>query len=89
MIPITMNLINNIVLLIILLVLANYLSNGSIINVLLKYYEIINSDRAVYGGSNLFNGEEIFSSEEPMQNMDQSVQIVLSPLSITIIKCGD
>ena len=54
-----------------------------------KYYEIINSDREVYGGSNLFNGEEIFSSEEPMQNMDQSVQIVLSPLSITIIKCGD
>ena len=41
MIQITMNLINNIILLIILLALANYLSNGSIINVLLKYYEII------------------------------------------------
>ncbi len=54
-----------------------------------KYYELINSDREVYGGSNLFNGDEIFSSEVPMQNMDQSIQIVLSPLSITIIKCGD
>jgi 1,4-alpha-glucan branching enzyme len=54
-----------------------------------KYYEIINSDSEVYGGSNLFNGEEIFTSEVPMHNMDQSVQIVLSPLSITIIKRGD
>jgi len=54
-----------------------------------KYYEIINSDSEVYGGSNIFNGEEIFSSEIPMHNMNQSVQIVLSPLSITIIKCGD
>jgi 1,4-alpha-glucan branching enzyme len=54
-----------------------------------KYYEIINSDSEVYGGSNLFNGEEIFTSEVPMHNMDQSVQMVLSPLSITIIKRGD
>jgi 1,4-alpha-glucan branching enzyme len=54
-----------------------------------KYFEVINSDREVYGGSNLFNGDEIFSSEVPIQNMNQSVQIVLSPLSITIIKCGD
>jgi len=38
---INMNLINNIILLIILLILANYLSNGSIINVLLKYYEML------------------------------------------------
>ena len=59
MIPITMNLINNIVLLIILLVLANYLSNGSIINVLLKYYEIIKNyifgDNLEYFSNSLIN----------------------------------
>jgi len=59
MIPITMNLINNIVLLIILLVLANYLSNGSIINVLLKYYEIIKTyifgDNLEYFSNSLIN----------------------------------
>ncbi len=54
-----------------------------------KYYEIINSDNGVYGGSNLFNGNDMFSSDVPMNNMDQSIEIVLSPLSITIIKCGD
>jgi len=54
-----------------------------------KYYEIINSDYGVYGGSNLFNGEDMFSSDLPMHNMEQSIELVLSPLSITIIKCGD
>jgi len=33
------NFLNNLILLVVLLVLANYLSKGSIINVLLKYYE--------------------------------------------------
>lgn len=59
MIPITMHLINNIVLLIILLVLANYLSNGSIINVLIKYYEIIKNyifgDNSEYFSNSLIN----------------------------------
>jgi 1,4-alpha-glucan branching enzyme len=54
-----------------------------------KYYEIINSDYGIYGGSNLFNGEDMFSSNISMHNMDQSIEVVLSPLSITIIKCGD
>ena len=54
-----------------------------------KYFELINSDNGVYGGSNLFNGEDMFSSNVPWNNMEQSIEIVLSPLSITIIKCGD
>jgi len=48
-----MNLVNNIILLVILLVLANYLSNGSIINVLLKYYEIIKN--YIFGNNNVDN----------------------------------
>jgi hypothetical protein len=55
MVHINMTLINNIILLIILLMLANYLSNGSIINVLLKYYEIIKN--YIFG-----NYEEQFSN---------------------------
>jgi len=35
------NFINNVILLIILLLLANYLSNGSIINVIIKYYNLL------------------------------------------------
>lgn len=54
-----------------------------------RYYELINSDYLVYGGSNLFNGKDMVSHDIPMHNMDQSIDMILSPLSITIIKCGD
>ena len=45
-----------------------------------KYIEVINSDKGVYGGSNLFNGKDIYSVNQPYQSFDQS---------ITILKCGD
>ncbi len=54
-----------------------------------KYYEVINSDKDIYGGSNVFNGEDIFTNDIEMHDFEQSIQIVLSPLSITILKCGD
>jgi len=54
-----------------------------------KYYEIINSDKALYGGSNLFNGNDIFSDDIPMHDFPQSIEIIISPLSLTILKCGD
>lgn len=53
------------------------------------YTEIINSDKGIYGGSNLYNGEKMFTSDTPCNNFEQSIQMVLSPLSISIIKCGD
>jgi 1,4-alpha-glucan branching enzyme len=54
-----------------------------------KYIEVINSDKDVYGGSNIFNGEEMFSEDKPVHGFEQSIQMVLSPLSITILKSGD
>jgi 1,4-alpha-glucan branching enzyme len=53
------------------------------------YEEVINSDKDVYGGSNIFNGEKIFTEDIEMHGMEQSIQVVLSPLSITILKPGE
>lgn len=53
------------------------------------YQEIINSDKGLYGGSNLYNGNYMMSEDIPHNYFDQSITIVLSPLSISIIKCGD
>ncbi len=54
-----------------------------------KYYEVINSDYAVYGGSDMFNGEDIFTEEIEYNGLPQSMKIVLGPLSITLLKCGE
>ena len=54
-----------------------------------KYLEVINSDKAVYGGSNMFNGEAMFTEDVEWDGQKQSLQMVLSPLSVTIIKMGD
>ena len=54
-----------------------------------KYIEVINSDKSAYGGSNMYNGEPMFTTDQPYNNFEQSLEMVLSPLSITIIKLGD
>lgn len=54
-----------------------------------KYYEVINSDKEIYGGSGLFNGEDLYTKDEQCNNFEQSLHILLSPLSITILKCGE
>ncbi len=54
-----------------------------------KYIEVINSDKALYGGSNMYNGEPMFTTDTPYNYFDQSIEMVLSPLSITILKLGD
>ena len=54
-----------------------------------KYQEVINSDKGVYGGSNMFNGEDMFTEPIEYNEYAQSLQMVLSPLSVTIIKLGD
>lgn len=51
-----------------------------------QYYELINSDKGCYGGSNLFNGADIQTDEIPMHGFQQSMEVILSPLSITILK---
>lgn len=53
------------------------------------YVEVINSDKDVYGGSNLFNGVPIQSSNSKVNGFEQAIKVMLSPLSITILKLGD
>nr|MCR5741890.1 alpha amylase C-terminal domain-containing protein [Gammaproteobacteria bacterium] len=50
------------------------------------YDEIINSDKDVYGGSNLYNGLPVKSEEIFSHSFMNSINIVLSPLSVTILK---
>lgn len=54
-----------------------------------RYIEIINSDKGLYGGSNLYNGEQMVTEDVPYNYFDQSIKMVLSPLSVSIIKLGD
>ena len=53
------------------------------------YVEVINSDKDVYGGSNMFNGKPLHSTDSEIHGFDQAIEIVLSPLSITILKLGE
>ena len=50
------------------------------------YTEIINSDKAIYGGSNQYNGLPAHTSDIPFHGRLQSIQILLPPLGITILK---
>ncbi len=50
------------------------------------YQEIINSDYSTYGGSNLYNGTDIYTKEQSYKNFEQSMDILVSPLSIAMFK---
>ncbi len=51
-----------------------------------KYKEIINSDKEKYGGSNQYNGQELFTFNEPAHGFNQHIKMLISPLSVTILK---
>ncbi|MFH5881130.1 1,4-alpha-glucan branching protein GlgB [Liberiplasma polymorphum] len=53
------------------------------------YKELINSDLGIYGGSNLYNGLPIKTSNEHRHGFEQSIEITLSPLAITVLKWSD
>lgn len=53
-----------------------------------SYNEVINSDKALYGGSNLYNGTTMQTDDIAAHGFNQSLNIVISPLSIIILKCG-
>jgi len=50
------------------------------------YEEILNSDKDLYGGSNIFNGTPVPSMELEQHGFAQSIDIKVAPLSITILK---
>jgi 1,4-alpha-glucan branching enzyme len=51
-----------------------------------RYEEILNSDKDIYGGSNIYNGEPITTIENFNHGYQQSISLNISPLSICIIK---
>lgn len=51
-----------------------------------EYEEILNSDLSIYGGSNLYNGQKIMTEKISMHNLPYSVNLTISPLSITLLK---
>ncbi|GLV60942.1 1,4-alpha-glucan branching enzyme GlgB [Dictyobacter sp. S3.2.2.5] len=50
------------------------------------YYEILNSDDARYGGSNLLNTEDMTSEPIPWQSGLRSIVLTLPPLATVILK---
>lgn len=50
------------------------------------YEEILNSDKDVYGGSNVYNGLPLRTAEVPMHRFAQSLDIKVAPLSCAIFR---
>ena len=50
------------------------------------YREILNSDAAYYGGSNLGNAGGVYSVEVPAYGFEQSIVVTLPPLGMIILK---
>ncbi len=53
------------------------------------YREIINSDYQMYGGSNLYNGLPLETKNEPYKNFNHTIEVLLSPLSISVLKFSE
>jgi len=51
-----------------------------------KYEEILNSDKDIYGGSNVYNGEVLTASDVSSHGFYHTLNVKVAPLSITIIK---
>ena len=49
--------------------------------------EILNSDRAEFGGSNLYNGVDLHAEEIPQEEHPFSCEIVLPPLAAVFFRC--
>jgi len=50
------------------------------------YREIVNSDAAIYGGSNLGNFGEVTATSEPAHGYDQSLGLTVPPLGFLMLK---
>lgn len=50
------------------------------------YEEILNSDKLEFGGSDLYNGLPLETSDISMHSFEQSIEITLAPLSATVFK---
>ncbi len=51
-----------------------------------QWREILNSDSAYYGGSNVGNAGLVLANEEPWGNQPKSVSLILPPLGTIMLK---
>jgi 1,4-alpha-glucan branching enzyme len=49
------------------------------------YKEILNSDKAIYGGSDIYNGEDVQSRDVAIHGRYQSIRVKLAPLSVSVM----
>jgi 1,4-alpha-glucan branching enzyme len=52
------------------------------------YAELINSDSAVFGGSNVGNGGGVSSEPVPIHGFDQSLRLMVPPLGCLLLRKG-
>ncbi|MFZ0544143.1 MAG: 1,4-alpha-glucan branching protein GlgB [Candidatus Promineifilaceae bacterium] len=52
------------------------------------YIELLNSDAAEFGGSNLVNSEPLVSSPTPWHNQPHSIEFTLPPLAVVYLKAA-
>jgi 1,4-alpha-glucan branching enzyme len=52
------------------------------------YVEVLNSDAAEFGGSNLVNSQPLVSSPTPWHNQPHSIEFTLPPLAAVYLKIG-
>lgn len=50
------------------------------------YREVLNSDSAIYGGTNLGNGGQLIAENEPWMNRPFSVEVLLPPLAVLLLE---
>jgi 1,4-alpha-glucan branching enzyme len=50
------------------------------------YQEIINTDRVVYGGSNVANYENIVASEGSLHNQPYRIKLNIAPFAAILLK---
>jgi 1,4-alpha-glucan branching enzyme len=50
------------------------------------YRELLNSDAAMYGGSNMGNGGGVTTEAVPAHGFDQSLQLIVPPLGFVLLK---
>lgn len=54
-----------------------------------QYKEIINSDKDIYGGSNQYNGLPVYTQDVHSHTFDQSIEVLISPLSVIVLKWSE
>ncbi len=51
--------------------------------------EVVNTDAAYYGGSNMGNGGKVYTAPVPSHGEEQSIELLLPPLATLFLRAGE